>query len=72
MSFATTRSKDWDDIVTTHSDETFARTWTMSRKRLGKYSFGLAADPNAKGKDKGTVGAAKVAFDFLFDWMLRY
>jgi U3 small nucleolar RNA-associated protein 21 len=60
ISYSTTRSKDWDDIVTTHSEESFARSWTMSGKRLGKYNFGFAADPTAKGKDKGAVGIAKV------------
>ena len=32
----------------------------MLGKRLGKYTFGLADDPKAKGKDKGNIGAAKV------------
>ncbi|CAA7270921.1 unnamed protein product [Cyclocybe aegerita] len=59
ISYSTTRSKDWDDIVTVHIDETFARTWTMLGKRLGKYNFGMSDDPKAKGKERGIVGAAK-------------
>ena len=43
----------------------------MLAKRLGKYNFGLADDAKGKGKDKGTVGVAKVLFDFTFDWALR-
>ncbi|KAJ3511888.1 hypothetical protein NLJ89_g3846 [Agrocybe chaxingu] len=60
LSYSTTRSKDWDDIVTAHADETFARTWTMLGKRLGKYNFGMSDDPKAKGKERGIVGTAKV------------
>ncbi|PPQ97575.1 hypothetical protein CVT26_002362 [Gymnopilus dilepis] len=59
ISYSTTRSKDWDDILTTHTDETFVRTWTMLGKRLGKYSFGFADDPKAKGKERGVIGTAK-------------
>ncbi|PPQ86912.1 hypothetical protein CVT25_009798 [Psilocybe cyanescens] len=59
LSYSSTRSKDWDDIITAHADETFARTWTMQGKRLGKYSLGFVDDPKAKGKERGTVGAAK-------------
>ncbi|KAH9484417.1 U3 small nucleolar RNA-associated protein 21-like protein [Psilocybe cubensis] len=59
LSYSSTRSKDWDDIITAHADETFARTWTMQGKRLGKYSLGFVDDPKAKGKERGVVGAAK-------------
>ncbi|KAF8912114.1 Utp21-domain-containing protein [Gymnopilus junonius] len=55
ISYSTTRSKDWDDILTAHNDETFARTWTMLGKRLGKYSLGFADDPKAKGKERGVA-----------------
>lgn len=66
ISYSTTRSKDWDDIVTTHSEDSFARSWTMSGKRLGKHIFSFAADPSAKGKDKGTDGIAKVVYFSFF------
>ncbi|KAF8969650.1 Utp21-domain-containing protein [Flammula alnicola] len=59
ISYSSARSKDWDDIITAHTDETFARTWTMQGKRLGKYSFGFVDDLKAKGKERNTVGAAK-------------
>ncbi|KAF9557999.1 Utp21-domain-containing protein [Agrocybe pediades] len=59
LSYSSARSKDWDDILTAHTDETFARTWTMQSKKLGKYSLGFADEPKSKGKEKGVVGAAK-------------
>jgi len=40
ISYSPTRAKDWDDILTAHTDETFTRTWSMLNKRLGKHSFG--------------------------------
>jgi len=62
ISYSSARSKDWDDILTAHSDETFARTWTMLGKRLGKYNFGFMEDPKGKGKERKAAGAAKVNF----------
>ena len=56
LSYSTTRSKDWDDILTAHTDEAVARTWTMKDKRLGKHVFTLAGE-----KKKGaSVGSVKV------------
>ncbi|EMD38277.1 hypothetical protein CERSUDRAFT_113446 [Gelatoporia subvermispora B] len=55
MSYSSARSKDWDDILTAHSDETFARTWTMKDKRVGKHTFGFTA----AGKKGGPVGSVK-------------
>ncbi|KJA14833.1 hypothetical protein HYPSUDRAFT_208393 [Hypholoma sublateritium FD-334 SS-4] len=59
ISYSSARSKDWDDIITSHTDETFARTWTMQGKRLGKFSLGFTADSIAKGKERDVVGPAK-------------
>jgi hypothetical protein len=39
LSYSTTRMKDWDDILTTHANETVARTWTMLGKKIGKYAL---------------------------------
>ncbi|KAF8212057.1 Utp21-domain-containing protein [Mycena galopus ATCC 62051] len=50
ISYSSSRAKDWDDILTGHTDETFARTWTMQSKKLGKHSLGFA--DAAKGKSK--------------------
>ncbi|KAF5330287.1 hypothetical protein D9619_005332 [Psilocybe cf. subviscida] len=60
LSYSSARSKDWDDILTAHTDETFARTWTMQGKRLGKYSLGFTESTRAKGKERNVVGPAKV------------
>ncbi|KAF6763843.1 Utp21 specific WD40 associated putative domain-containing protein [Ephemerocybe angulata] len=67
LSYSPARAKDWDDILTAHADETFARTWTMQSKRLGKYTLGFADDDSAaskikaelKGKGKATLGSVK-------------
>ncbi|KAJ3736079.1 Utp21 specific WD40 associated putative domain-containing protein [Lentinula guzmanii] len=60
ISHSSARSKDWDDILTAHSDETFARTWTMQNKRLGKHTFGFADTTKAKGKERAPpLGSAK-------------
>ena len=56
LSFSTTRYKDWDDILTAHSDETYARTWSMLNKRLGKHALGVVEN----GKSR-TIGAIKAS-----------
>ncbi len=57
LSFSTTRTKDWDDILTAHTDEAVARTWTMKDKRVGKHVFNVTGE-----RKKGTTtGSVKVA-----------
>jgi len=57
MSYSTTRWKDWDNILTAHADETFARTWNMLQKKKGKHVFGLSTKSKAR-----AVGSVKVTF----------
>ncbi|KAI0031820.1 Utp21-domain-containing protein [Vararia minispora EC-137] len=54
LSFSSTRWKDWDDVLTVHSTESFARTWSLLNKRKGSHNFDLAD----ASKDKN-IGAAK-------------
>ncbi|THG98692.1 hypothetical protein EW026_g3542 [Hermanssonia centrifuga] len=44
ISYATTRAKDWDDILTGHTDETIARTWSMKDKKMGKHKFSISTE----------------------------
>lgn len=39
MSSSSTRSKDWEDVLTAHSDDPVARTWRVAEKRLGQWSM---------------------------------
>ena len=39
ISFSSARAKDWDDIVTAHTDELFIRSWTMLGKKVGKHNL---------------------------------
>lgn len=39
MSFSTSRSKDWDDVVTTSEGESLGRTWSVESKRVGKWTL---------------------------------
>jgi U3 small nucleolar RNA-associated protein 21 len=55
LAFSSTRWKDWDDVLTAHADESFARTWSLLNKRKGNHNLNLADAGKAKG-----VGAAKV------------
>ncbi|KAJ7775037.1 Utp21 specific WD40 associated putative domain-containing protein [Mycena metata] len=59
MSYSSSRAKDWDDIITGHTDETFARTWTMQSKKLGKHSLGFADVSKGKSKERGVLGSVK-------------
>ena len=63
LSYSRSRAKDWDDIVTAHTDEPFARTWTMLAKKVGKHNLGLVDSHKSKnkGKDLRNIGSMKVA-----------
>lgn len=67
MSYSTTRSKDWDDILTSHTDETFARSWTMLNKRIGKHTFGFAESGKGKGKERSPLGSVKVSLEAIHE-----
>ncbi|ETW85975.1 hypothetical protein HETIRDRAFT_60335 [Heterobasidion irregulare TC 32-1] len=59
LSYSTTRWKDWDDIMTAHTGETFARTWSMLHKKKGNHALGLGS--TEKGKPVGSVKAVCVS-----------
>lgn len=61
ISHSTSRTKDWDDIITGHAEETFARTWSMQSKKIGKYTLGFAEDIKGKGKERPPLGSCKVS-----------
>lgn len=61
IAYSTTRTKDWDDILTAHAEETFARTWTMKDKKLGKRVFGFG-DGGKKGASVGAVTVSSTSF----------
>lgn len=56
LSYSTTRSKDWDDILTAHSDEIYARTWSMLNKRLGEHTLGITE--KSKTRTHGVIKAS--------------
>ena len=39
IAYSTSRSKDWDDVVTTHEGESRGRTWSVEGKRVGKFTI---------------------------------
>lgn len=39
LAFATQRSKDWDDVLTSHSDSPDSYTWHVQDKKLGKHKL---------------------------------
>lgn len=41
ISSSSTRSKDWEDVITAHTDDTHARTWRVGEKKLGRWSFDI-------------------------------
>ena len=53
-------SEDWDDIITAHTDDTFARSWSMQNKKLGKFALSMASETK-RGAETGTVKAVCVS-----------
>ena len=64
LSYSSTRSKDWDDVLSAHKHESVARTWTIRDKKLGKWVLNVneAAGTKEKSKKKKntSVGSVKV------------
>ncbi|EEB89750.1 hypothetical protein MPER_12120, partial [Moniliophthora perniciosa FA553] len=52
LSHSAARSKDWDDILTAHTDETLARCWSMQNKKLGKHNLSFTEAAKSKGKGR--------------------
>ncbi|KAG1827105.1 Utp21 specific WD40 associated putative domain-containing protein [Suillus subaureus] len=48
ISCSSTRSKDWDDVLTAHADEMCVRSWTVFNKRVGKHTFNSAESSKRK------------------------
>ncbi|MBW0470269.1 hypothetical protein O181_009984 [Austropuccinia psidii MF-1] len=41
LSYSTSRSKDWDDLLTSHEGSSQAKSWSVPNKRIGKHSFSI-------------------------------
>lgn len=39
LSYSTSRSKDWDDVVTASQGEALGRSWSVQGKRVGKWTL---------------------------------
>ncbi|GAA5939662.1 hypothetical protein JCM10213_009155 [Rhodosporidiobolus nylandii] len=39
LAYSTSRSKDWDDVVTVSAEEERGRSWSVENKRAGKHTF---------------------------------
>jgi U3 small nucleolar RNA-associated protein 21 len=76
LAYSSTRSKDWEDVLTAHTGETFARTWSVQEKKLGRWSVGGAE--RAKGvstKGKGvdaSLGAIKASVIIDYERLASY
>ena len=44
MAIENTRLGEWENILTAHKDEKFARTWDMRNKRVGRWTFKTTDD----------------------------
>ncbi|KDQ12262.1 hypothetical protein BOTBODRAFT_189275 [Botryobasidium botryosum FD-172 SS1] len=55
LSFSSARSKDWEDVLTAHMDETISRTWTVQNKKVGRWSLGVPL----KEKSRAAPGVVK-------------
>ncbi|KAE8257684.1 hypothetical protein A4X13_0g2195 [Tilletia indica] len=61
IGFSTTRSRDWDDVLSAHTGSATAHTWTVRDKRMGpgylttspQAATSDAATPSMNGKGKG-------------------
>ncbi|KAM0791653.1 hypothetical protein ACM66B_006089 [Microbotryomycetes sp. NB124-2] len=45
LSYSTSRSKDWDDVVTVSQGENLGRSWSVQNKRVGKHTLPAGGAP---------------------------
>ncbi|KAK0527960.1 rRNA-processing protein utp21 [Tilletia horrida] len=57
LSFSTTRSRDWDDVLSAHSGSATAHTWTVRDKRMGQGY--LTTSPQAATSDAAAALSGK-------------
>jgi U3 small nucleolar RNA-associated protein 21 len=60
LSFSNARSKDWDDVLTAHTEESFARTWSVQNKKHGKYQLPVHESASSSKKKKAVVQEGNV------------
>ena len=70
LSFSSSRSKDWDDVLSAHKQESVARTWSVRDKKLGKWVFNFH-DINKDKKKKQAVGAVRVRASYSFQYLVQ-
>ncbi|KAH7102300.1 Utp21-domain-containing protein [Auriculariales sp. MPI-PUGE-AT-0066] len=58
LSASTNRARDWDNLLTAHKDEPFARSWSVSNMRLGQHVFAI---PKKDDVSRGVVTAVHVS-----------
>jgi len=54
--FATIKERDWDNIITCHSHDSQAKTWSYSRKAIGKHTFKSPDSSSIKSVAVSTCG----------------
>ncbi|KAF6761650.1 quinon protein alcohol dehydrogenase-like superfamily [Ephemerocybe angulata] len=64
-------TKDWDDILTAHADETFARTWTMHWHDAGKRKATLRSVKSTCVTACGNFGVAGSSTGSIHMWNMQ-
>lgn len=64
------RSKDWDDVLTAHTDEPLVRSWTVLNKRLGKHTLNYA-DGTKRKSSSGSVKVCIISYHTVTSYELR-
>ncbi|PKI85082.1 hypothetical protein MVES_001224 [Malassezia vespertilionis] len=62
LSYSTTRSRDWDDVLTAHANDRFAHTWTVRDKHMNKAP--LSAAPSKKHAAVATAACVSACGNF--------
>lgn len=61
LSFSNTRSRDWDDILTTHENSSNSRSWFLLNKKLGKNLLGAVNENGSIKNNRKLIGNQIVA-----------
>lgn len=64
LSHSSTRSRDWDDLITTHSGSSYAETWSVRNQRKGRHQLAATASEKVNNLGEATTSCLSACGNF--------
>lgn len=64
LSHSSTRSRDWDDLITTHSGSSYAEIWSIRNQRKGRHQLAATASEKMNNLGEATTSCLSACGNF--------